>query len=157
MPAYLVVALASGALFGGGLAVSHMVDPAKILGFLDVAGGWDPSLAFVMGGAVAVTAVAFPLVLRRPHPLGVESFSVSAARAIDGRLVGGAGLFGCGLGPRRPVSRPGYCVARLRPDRNGGFPRRHGGGRRVVQRRSAPRLIGDSILNSSVRADPVVG
>ena len=97
VPVYLV-ALASGALFGAGLAVSHMVDPAKILGFLDVAGDWDPSLAFVMGGAVAVTAVAFPLVLRRPHPLGVEGFSVSAARAIDGRLVGGAGLFGVGWG-----------------------------------------------------------
>ena len=97
MPVYLA-ALASGALFGAGLAVSHMVDPAKILGFLDVAGGWDPSLAFVMGGAVAVTAVAFPLVLRRPHPLGVGRFSVSAARAIDGRLVGGAGLFGVGWG-----------------------------------------------------------
>ncbi len=98
MPVYLV-ALASGALFGAGLAVSHMVDPAKILGFLDVAGDWDPSLAFVMGGAVAVTAVAFPLVLRRPHPLGVGRFSVAAARgAIDGRLVGGAGLFGVGWG-----------------------------------------------------------
>ncbi len=97
MPVHLV-ALASGALFGAGLAVSHMVDPAKILGFLDVAGDWDPSLAFVMGGAVAVTAVAFPLVLRRPRPLGVWRYSISAARAIDGRLVGGAGLFGVGWG-----------------------------------------------------------
>ena len=90
--------LASGTLFGAGLAVSHMVDPAKVLGFLDVPGNWDPSLAFVMGGAVAVTLVAFPPVLRRPQPLRSVRYRVSSARAIDVRLVAGAALFGVGWG-----------------------------------------------------------
>ncbi len=93
-----LTALASGFLFGLGLAVSHMVDPAKVLGFLDIAGNWDPSLAFVMGGAVLVAIVAFPQVLRRERPLTAARFATPAARPVDRRLVAGSALFGVGWG-----------------------------------------------------------
>jgi uncharacterized membrane protein YedE/YeeE len=93
-----LTALASGLLFGLGLAVSHMVDPAKVLGFLDVAGNWDPSLAFVMGGALLVTLVAFPRVLRRARPLDSQEFAVSSVRQVERHLVVGAALFGVGWG-----------------------------------------------------------
>ncbi len=91
-------ALVSGLLFGLGLAVSHMVDPAKVLGFLDIAGNWDPSLAFVMGGALLVTVVAFPQVLGRGKPLQAASFVAPVKSAVDRRLVAGAATFGIGWG-----------------------------------------------------------
>ncbi|HEX7769941.1 MAG TPA: DUF6691 family protein, partial [Dokdonella sp.] len=69
MNARLMASLAAGALFGAGLALSGMTDPARVLGFLDVAGAFDPTLAFVLGGAVAVAVPGFRLVLRRPKPL----------------------------------------------------------------------------------------
>jgi uncharacterized membrane protein YedE/YeeE len=95
------VALASavsGALFGAGLALSRMTDRQVVLGFLDVAGAWNPTLAFVMGGAVAVTAVAFRLVLRRPAPAFGDRFRVPDDDAIDARLLAGAASFGIGWG-----------------------------------------------------------
>ncbi len=91
-------ALAAGFVFGLGLAVSRMVDPAKVVGFLDVAGDWDPSLALVMVGAIAVSIVAFRMVLRRPHPVLSSGFQVPKPRDIDGRLIGGSALFGVGWG-----------------------------------------------------------
>jgi len=94
----MLVALISGALFGIGLAVSGMADPAKVIGFLDVAGEWDPTLAFVMGGAVIVTLVSFRFVLSRKRPVLDEGFSVPERTDVDGRLVGGAALFGVGWG-----------------------------------------------------------
>ncbi len=94
----LLAALGAGTLFGLGLAISQMVNPAKILGFLDITGNWDPSLALVMAGALAVTLVAFRVILRRPRPALAPSFSVPARAAIDGRLIGGAVLFGVGWG-----------------------------------------------------------
>lgn len=94
----MLVALVSGALFGLGLAVSGMANPAKVIGFLDVTGNWDPTLAFVMGGAVLVTLVAFRLVLRQPRPVLDEGFSVPRKAHVDGRLLGGASLFGVGWG-----------------------------------------------------------
>lgn len=93
-----ISALFTGALFGLGLAVSGMANPAKVIGFLDVAGDWDPTLAFVMGGAVLVTLVAFRFVLRRDRPVLDEGFSVPKRTGVDGRLVGGASLFGVGWG-----------------------------------------------------------
>ncbi len=90
--------LLSGMLFGVGLTLSQMVNPAKVIGFLDVAGNWDPSLAFVMGGALAVTFVSFRFILLRPAPIAASTFRVPAAREIDGRLIGGAALFGVGWG-----------------------------------------------------------
>lgn len=90
--------LASGLLFGFGLAVSQMMNPAKVLGFLDVAGAWDPSLALVMIGALAVTLPAFRLVLQEPAPRLAAKFLVPGTGTIDARLVGGAAIFGIGWG-----------------------------------------------------------
>jgi uncharacterized membrane protein YedE/YeeE len=93
------VAFASGALFGAGLCVSGMTRPAKVLGFLDFAGAWDPSLAFVMVGAIGVAAVAFRVSAKRAAPLLDDKFHTPDASArVDGRLLGGAALFGAGWG-----------------------------------------------------------
>jgi uncharacterized membrane protein YedE/YeeE len=98
-----IVSLAAGLLFGLGLGVAQMTNPLKVQGFLDVTGAWDPSLAFVMGGAVSVTLIAFRLVLRRPAPLWAARFHLPTLTAIDKRLVLGASLFGVGWG------LSGYC------------------------------------------------
>ncbi len=87
-----------GLLFGLGLCLSGMIYPAKVLGFLDLAGAWDPSLAFVMGGAVAVAFVAFRIAARRPKALSGEPFHLPTAETINARLVGGSRLFGVGWG-----------------------------------------------------------
>ena len=91
-------ALLSGTLFGLGLAVSGMVNPAKVLGFLDVAGRWDPTLAFVMLGALAVTTPAFRYVLKRRNPWFAPGFSLPTRSDLDPRLISGAALFGIGWG-----------------------------------------------------------
>jgi uncharacterized membrane protein YedE/YeeE len=93
-----LAALLSGLLFGVGLGVSGMTLPAKVIGFLDVAGDWDASLAFVMVGAIAVHAVLYRLVRRRPVPLFDGTFHVPTRRDLDARLVVGAALFGVGWG-----------------------------------------------------------
>lgn len=93
-----LVNLGLGLLFGLGLLVSGMADPAKVQNFLDLGGAWDPSLAFVMAGAVLTTALGYRLVLRRPRPLLAEAFQLPTRRAVDGRLLLGAALFGIGWG-----------------------------------------------------------
>jgi uncharacterized membrane protein YedE/YeeE len=93
-----VFALLSGTLFGLGLAVSGMVNPAKVLAFLDVAGAWDPTLAFVMLGAVCVTMPAFRYVLRGRKPWFASAFALPTKRDLEPRLVLGAALFGVGWG-----------------------------------------------------------
>ncbi len=93
-----LAALAAGILFGIGLAVAQMVNPAKVLGFLDVTGSWDPSLALVLGAALVVTTISFRFVLRQPHPILDGEFRVPTGRDIDRRLIGGAALFGIGWG-----------------------------------------------------------
>lgn len=93
-----LAALASGLLFGAGLAVSGMVDPLRVLGFLDVAGAWDPTLAFVMGGAILVSAPAFWLARRRHGPVFALKFDLPTATRVDRRLIVGAALFGIGWG-----------------------------------------------------------
>eukprot|EP00873_Tetraselmis_striata_P024971 jgi/Tetstr1/445235/TSEL_033033.t1 len=75
-----------------------MANPAKVLNFFDIAGTWDPSLAFVMGGALIVTAIGFRLVLSQSHPLLAGGFSLPTKRDIDVRLLGGAAIFGVGWG-----------------------------------------------------------
>ena len=94
----LGLAYVVGLVFGLGIAISGMANPAKVLNFFDVAGSWDPSLAFVMGGALAVTALGYRFVLRRPRPFAAPKFQVPVARGIDGKLTGGAALFGVGWG-----------------------------------------------------------
>ena len=94
----LVSALAAGLIFGFGLGLSQMVDPDKVLGFLDVAGAWDPSLAFVMIGAIAVGYFAFRFIPKKSKPIFAESFSLPTSKDIDARLVAGAVLFGVGWG-----------------------------------------------------------
>ncbi|HWL20728.1 MAG TPA: DUF6691 family protein [Bradyrhizobium sp.] len=98
----ILLQFAVGLIFGFGLLLSGMSDPAKVLNFLDLggiaSGGWDPSLAFVMAGAVAVTFVGFRFVLRRPQPLFAERFHLPARRELDVRIIAGPALFGIGWG-----------------------------------------------------------
>ncbi|WP_312362243.1 YeeE/YedE family protein [Ensifer sp.] len=94
----LVATLASGILFGVGLSLSGMLDPAPVRGFLDIAGDWNPSLAFVLGGAVAVSALGALTVRRMRRPLFDDSFHLPENRVIDGRLVIGSATFGVGWG-----------------------------------------------------------
>lgn len=93
-----LLALLSGLLFGAGLAISGMMDPARVRGFLDVAGDWDPTLAFVMGGALFVMAIAWQIQRRLTRPLADAHFSLPGTTRIDARLLGGAALFGIGWG-----------------------------------------------------------
>jgi uncharacterized membrane protein YedE/YeeE len=94
----ILAALFVGLVMGLGLSISRMINPAKVLGFFDVAGHWDPTLAIVMGSALAVNAVGYWLVTKRPHPLFAAVFSIPTRKEIDGRLLGGAALFGVGWG-----------------------------------------------------------
>ena len=91
-------ALLAGTVFGLGLAVSGMINPAKVLGFLDVAGAWDPTLLFVMCGALAVTMPAFRYVLKRGQPWFAPGFALPGKADLDPRLIAGAALFGIGWG-----------------------------------------------------------
>lgn len=95
---YNLVSLLAGLLFGVGLIVSGMSDPAKVLGFLDITRVWDPSLVFVMGGAVMTGLLIFQLVMRRGRALLADKLFLPAARHVNKRLVGGAVLFGIGWG-----------------------------------------------------------
>ena len=97
------IPLGAGLLFGAGLLVSGMAQPAKVVGFLDVLGDWDPSLAFVMLGAIAVHFLAYRLVPKLERPLLGERFGIPTRRDIDPRLLIGAALFGAGWG------LAGYC------------------------------------------------
>ncbi len=94
----VLIALMAGVLFGAGLAVSGMADPARVRGFLDVLGHWDPTLAFVMGGAVFVMAAAWLLKARTQKPVGADAYVLPLTGAIDGRLIAGAAAFGVGWG-----------------------------------------------------------
>lgn len=99
----LLMALLAGLLFGLGLILSGMTDPAKVLGFLDLAGNWDPSLAFVMGGALLVGSLVFPFATKRPKSILGDALRLPTATRIDRRLVLGGLTFGVGWG------LAGYC------------------------------------------------
>ena len=88
----------SGLLFGLGLTISGMINPKKVIGFLDLAGDWDPSLALVMATALAVTIPGFRLILKRERPLFQSKFFLPSKTDIDLRLISGAALFGIGWG-----------------------------------------------------------
>jgi uncharacterized membrane protein YedE/YeeE len=98
-----VTSFLSGVIFALGLGIGGMTQPAKVVGFLDFAGNWDPSLAFVMIGAIAVYSVFYRLICRRPAPLFSSTFSLPTRTELDPRLVGGAAVFGLGWGIA------GYC------------------------------------------------
>jgi uncharacterized membrane protein YedE/YeeE len=95
---YALSAFLAGLVFGTGLIVSGMVNPAKVLGFLDLAGAWDPSLAVVMAGAVAVGMVAYALARKRASTLLGTPMALPGARSVDRGLVGGSLAFGVGWG-----------------------------------------------------------
>lgn len=94
----LLISYFIGVIFGVGIALSGMINPAKVLNFFDVAGHWDPSLAFVMAGALAVTFVGYRLAFGRGGPLLAERFHLPTRNDIDLRLVGGSAVFGTGWG-----------------------------------------------------------
>jgi uncharacterized membrane protein YedE/YeeE len=104
-----LAALFSGALFAAGLTLGGMTQPAKVIGFLDIFGAWDPSLLFVMAGAVSTYSVLFRLSLRRPMPLFAENFQVPSRKDIDRPLVVGALLFGVGWGLSGYCPGPALC------------------------------------------------
>lgn len=116
----LVAALISGLVFGIGLCISGMANPAKVQNFLDLFGTWDPSLAFVMGGAIAVTMPGFWLIQKRTKPLFHDTFHLPTRSDIDMRLVIGAAIFGIGWGlggfcpgpalTALPIAAPGTLV-----------------------------------------------
>jgi uncharacterized protein len=93
-----IIALVVGLVFGLGLCVSGMTEPAKVLGFLDLTGLWDPSLAFVMGGALAIGFIAFGLARRRRVALDGEPMQMPTARIINAPLIVGSLIFGVGWG-----------------------------------------------------------
>lgn len=94
----LIASFIAGSVFGLGLTISEMINPVRVIGFLDVAGQWDPTLAFVMAGALAVSLPGFRLVLRRPRPVMAQEFHLPTKSKIDWRLMVGAGIFGVGWG-----------------------------------------------------------
>jgi uncharacterized membrane protein YedE/YeeE len=94
----LVPALLAGALLGAGLALSEMINPARVLAFLDVAGDWDSTLLFVMAGAVALAAIGYPVAKRMQRPLAGSRFYIPESRTLDAPLVLGSALFGVGWG-----------------------------------------------------------
>ncbi|MGZ8097176.1 MAG: DUF6691 family protein [Methylosarcina sp.] len=98
-----LTALICGLLFGIGLSLSQMINPEKVLNFLDITGNWDPSLLFVILGALAVATVSFRAILKHPSPVLAERFQVPSKRSIDATLIVGSALFGIGWG------MSGYC------------------------------------------------
>jgi uncharacterized protein len=94
----LLTSTMAGLLFGAGLSLSGMTHPQKIQGFLDIAGNWDPTLVFVLAGAVGVTIIAFRFVLKRKTPFFDDRFYVKSERKVDAALLTGSAIFGIGWG-----------------------------------------------------------
>ena len=111
----VIAALAAGTLFGAGLTVGGMTDPARVRGFLDLFGNWDPTLAFVMGGAVLVMAIAWRVQKRVAHPLLAEEFSLPDRTDLSGRLILGSVLFGVGWGVAGLCPGPGIAALVIAP------------------------------------------
>jgi len=88
----------TGLIFGVGISISGMANPAKVMNFFDIAGTWDPSLAFVMGGALLVAGIGYRIVFRRPAPMMDTTFHLPQNNRIDARLLGGSAVFGIGWG-----------------------------------------------------------
>ena len=110
-----LTSLVSGTLFGAGLALGGMTDPARVRGFLDIFGDWDPTLAFVMGGAVIVMAIAWRIVPRLAEPLFGSQFHLPTKSDLAPRLIGGAALFGIGWGIAGLCPGPGIAALVIEP------------------------------------------
>tara|TARA_R110002167_G_scaffold89012_5_gene240032 strand:+ start:20764 stop:21183 length:420 start_codon:yes stop_codon:yes gene_type:complete len=112
-----VAALLSGIVFGLGLAISEMINPARVIGFLDIAGQWDLTLALVMGSALVFTVVGFPLITKKAHPILAEKFTLPTKKTLDTPLISGAVLFGIGWGLAGLCPGPAIAgLASLNPD-----------------------------------------
>lgn len=111
----IIVPLAAGTIFGAGLTIGGMTDPARVRGFLDLFGDWDPTLAFVMGGAVMVMALAWMVQRRMRRPVFAEGFSLPDRNDLTPRLVGGSALFGIGWGIAGLCPGPGFAVLAIAP------------------------------------------
>lgn len=111
----LLIPLASGTIFGAGLSIGGMTDPARVRGFLDLFGKWDPTLAFVMGGAVLVMAAAWVMQRRMLRPFFAEGFSLPDRSDITPRLVGGSAMFGIGWGIAGLCPGPGFAALAIDP------------------------------------------
>jgi len=111
----ILVPLASGTIFGAGLALGGMTDPARVRGFLDLLGAWDPTLAFVMGGAVLVMALAWLVQRRMQRPVFAEGFALPDRSDLTVRLIGGSALFGIGWGIAGLCPGPGFAALAIAP------------------------------------------
>jgi len=112
----LILIYLIGVIFGIGILMSGMANPAKVINFFDVAGSWDPSLAFVMGGALIVTFIGYRLVFGRQQPLFENGFKLPTNTNLDARLIGGSAVFGVGWG----IS--GFCPGGALPAIGTGMP-----------------------------------
>ncbi len=112
---HVVLPLAAGTLFGAGLALGGMTDPARVRGFLDVFGAWDPTLGFVMGGAVLVMAVAWRIQRRMSRPVLADAFLLPDRADLTPRLIGGSALFGIGWGVAGLCPGPGIAALAIQP------------------------------------------
>ncbi|SHN53161.1 DUF6691 family protein [Erythrobacter sanguineus] len=113
--------LVSGTIFGAGLALGGMTDPARVRGFLHLFGNWDPTLAFVMGGAVLVMALAWLVQRRMQRPIFAEGFSLPDRSDLTARLIGGSALFGIGWGIAGLCPGPGFAALAIAPTSAGIF------------------------------------
>ncbi|MCL9998623.1 MAG: YeeE/YedE family protein [Erythrobacter sp.] len=110
-----LVPIAAGTIFGGGLTIGGMTDPARVRGFLDLFGAWDPTLAFVMGGAVLVMAAAWMMQRKLLRPFFAEGFSLPDRNDLTPRLIGGSALFGIGWGIAGLCPGPGFAALAIAP------------------------------------------
>ena len=115
------LSVASGTLFGAGLAIGGMTNPARVRGFLDVFGDWDPTLAFVMGGAVIVMAFAWAIQRRMSGPFLVSSFKLPDTSDLTLKLVGGSAIFGIGWGIAGLCPGPGFAALVIEPAKAAAF------------------------------------
>ncbi len=110
-----LVPLASGTIFGAGLTIGGMTDPARVRGFLDLFGDWDPTLAFVMGGAVLVMALAWAMQRKMLRPFFGDGFALPDRSDITPRLIGGSALFGIGWAIAGLCPGPGFAALAIAP------------------------------------------
>jgi uncharacterized membrane protein YedE/YeeE len=115
MMARVLLPAIAGIVFGAGLTLGGMTDPARVRGFLDLFGNWDPTLAFVMGGAVLVMAIAWRVQAKLARPLFAEGFALPDASDLTPRLIGGSALFGIGWGIAGLCPGPGIAALAIEP------------------------------------------